>query len=188
MSRKQIKTVDVRTRRAWRRWLDEHHGSESAAWLIFHKRHTGIACMSYDDAVEEALCFGWVDSIIKRLDEDRYARKFTPRAPNSRWSTINRKRYADLKKRGLLAPPGLARLPTDRSGDPPKLSADVLPPYFKERLQANAAAWNYFHSLAPSYRTMYIAWVEAAKREETRERRIRESIDLLAAGKKLGMK
>jgi uncharacterized protein YdeI (YjbR/CyaY-like superfamily) len=183
-----MKTVDVRTRRDWRNWLARHHASEAEVWLVFHKRHTGVSCVSYGDAVEEALCFGWVDSLIKKLDESRYARKFTSRAENSRWSTINRKRYEDMKARGLMTPAGLKRAPTARSGDAPKVSVTAIPAYIERRLQANARAWQYFESLAPSYRRSFVAWIDAAKREETREKRIREAIELLAAGRKLGMK
>lgn len=120
MSAKNLSTLDVRSREQWRNWLRDHHDSESEIWLVFHKHHTPEKSISYDDIVEEALCFGWIDSIVKRLDDDRYARKFTPRKPDSKWSTINRRRYAGLKARGLLAAPGLERAPTSRSGDAPR--------------------------------------------------------------------
>lgn len=102
MSAKPIGKLEVRSRQEWRKWLKEHHAATRAIWLVFHKRHTGKWTLSYDDAVEEALCYGWIDSITRRLDDARYARQFTPRNPDSRWSTINRRRYADLKARGLL--------------------------------------------------------------------------------------
>ena len=88
----------------WRTWLNEHHDSESEVWLIFHKVHTGVKSLAYSDTLDEALCFGWVDSLVKRLDESRYALKFTPRRADSRWSTINRERYAALKAAGRLKP------------------------------------------------------------------------------------
>ena len=88
-----MKTLDVRTREKWRAWLAKHHDSESEIWLIFHKQHTGEASVAYQDALDEALCYGWIDSLIKRIDADRYARKFTPRTADSNWSTINVKRY-----------------------------------------------------------------------------------------------
>jgi len=155
---------------------------------VFHKRHTGITSIGYDDAVEEALCFGWIDSTIRRMDDARYVRKFTPRRANSKWSTINRRRYADLKSRGLLAAPGLKRAPTGRSGDLPSSSVSALPSYIEETLKTVPRAWQFFKELAPSYQRAYIGWIESAKREETREKRLRESLGLLAAGKKLGMK
>ena len=96
-----MKTLLVHTLEQWRDWLTEHHDSESEVWLIFHKLHTGVRSIAYWDALDEALCFGWVDSLVKRLDESRYARTFTPRKADSRWSTINRKRYAALKAAGL---------------------------------------------------------------------------------------
>ena len=106
MPTKAVRKLDVKSLVAWRNWLNTHHGSRSEIWLIFHKGHTGRASLGYNAAVEEALCFGWIDSLVKRLDDDRYARLFTPRKPDSRWSTANRRRYADLQKRGLLAAPG----------------------------------------------------------------------------------
>lgn len=178
----------MRSRQAWRQWLKKYWDSKPGIWLVFHKRHTGVDTLSYDDAVEEALCYGWVDSIIKRLDDDRYARKFTPRKADSRWSTVNRRRYASLKKRGLLAAPGLQRAPTGRSGDAPRPSVVRLPPYLEKALKKNARAWKNFQGLAPSYRRNYIGWIDSAKRQETRDKRLREAIGLLAAGEKLGLK
>ena len=188
MSAKPIEILDVQNRQRWRRWLEEQHDSRSEIWLLFHKRHTGKTTISYNDAVEEALCFGWIDSLVRRLDDDRYARKFTPRRADSKWSTINRQRYADLESRGLLAAPGLKRTPTSKSGDAARPSASVLPSYIEETLKGDSLAWRNFERLAPSYRRAYIGWIESAKREETKEKRLREALSLLVAGKKLGLK
>ena len=183
-----MKTLDVRDRKGWRRWLAKHHASSSEIWLVFHKRHTGRESLSYEASVDEALCFCWIDSLIKRLDDARYARKFTPRKADSKWSTANRRRYAKLETDGLLTPAGLERPPTDRSGDGPRPSAAVVPDYIEQAFRARKTAWNYFERLAPSYRRTYIAWIEAAKQEDTKRRRLREAIGLLATGKKLGLK
>lgn len=183
-----MKTLDVRTRAKWRAWLAKHHDSKSEVWFVFHKKHTGVSCVSYDEAVEEAICFGWIDSLVRRLDDDRYVQKFTPRKINSNWSTANRKRYSDLKKRGLLTQAGLNRAPPGRSGDAPRPSATRLPKYLERALKADERAWSFFEQLAPSYRRAYTGWIDSAKREETRARRIDEALRLLAAGKKLGMK
>lgn len=113
-----MKTFSPKTVDQWRRWLAEHHDSESEVWLVFHKLHTGVASIDYKDALDEALCFGWVDSLVKRLDCQRYARKFTPRGADSRWSAISRKRYAALKASGKLKPAGMNRAPTHRSYEP----------------------------------------------------------------------
>jgi len=188
MSAKAITTLDIRTRREWRKWLREHHNLDSEIWLIFHKRDTGVKSLSYDEAVEEALCYGWIDSIVRRLDDARYARKFTPRKADSKWSTANRRRYADLELRGLLAAPGFYRAPTSRSGDAPLPSGSQIPAYIEQALRANPRASKCFEQLAPSYRRAYIGWIDSAKRGQTKERRLREALNLLAAGKKLGLK
>jgi uncharacterized protein YdeI (YjbR/CyaY-like superfamily) len=107
-----MKTLFVQIVDQWRDWLAEHHDSESEVWLIFHKLHTGVVSIDYKDALDEALCFGWVNSLVKRLDDRRYTRKFTPRRADSRWSAANRKRYAELKASGRLKPAGLKRAPT----------------------------------------------------------------------------
>ena len=188
MHHKGMKILDVPSREAWRKWLAAHHEREAAIWLVFYNRHSGQPTIAYEDAVEEALCFGWVDSLIKRLDDARYARKFTPRKPDSRWSTINRRRYARLKAAGRLMPAGIARSPTRRSGDAPRPAASLTPRYIQSALAKNAAVRKYFESLAPSYRRLYILWIDSAKQEATKRKRLAKAIELLAAGKKLGLK
>ena len=188
MSVTPLKTLDVRSREEWRNWLRKHHAADSLVWLVFAKRSTAEKSISYDCAVEEALCFGWIDSIVKRLDDDRYARKFTPRKPDSKWSTINRRRYAKLKARGLLAEAGRKRSPTGRSGDQPRPSLSAIPSLIETQLKADQRAWAHFEQLAPSYRRAYIAWIDSAKREETKQKRIREATGLLRSGRKLGLK
>jgi uncharacterized protein YdeI (YjbR/CyaY-like superfamily) len=186
-----MKTLLVRTIDQWRDWLAMHHASESEVWLIFHKRQTGAVSIDYKDALDEALCFGWVDSLVKRLDDRRYARKFTPRRPDSRWSAVNRKRYAELKMEGRLKPPGIERPPTNRGYGPrpPRLAMpSKLPAYIQEALRNHPTAMHHFEALAPSQRRRYFAWIESAKREETKRRRLEEAIRLLASGKVLGLK
>jgi uncharacterized protein YdeI (YjbR/CyaY-like superfamily) len=179
--------LDVRTREQWRQWLAKHHASSPGIWLVRHKQHTGVKSMSYEDVAREALCFGWVDSLIKRLDHDRYAIKVTPRKPTSKWSNINRRRWNELKEAGLLAAPGLAAAPTGNSY-PPHPPIPALPGYVAKAFKKNLRAWQHFQALAPTHRRDFVVWIHTAKRPETRERRIRESIELLSAGKKLGLK
>jgi uncharacterized protein YdeI (YjbR/CyaY-like superfamily) len=175
------------SRQQWRAWLATHHASSPGIWLVFHKDHTGVPSIPYEDAVREALCFGWIDSLIKRLDDDRYARKFTPRKPSSKWSDINRARWTELQNAGRLAAPGLAAAPTKNRYAPPPAIPE-LPAYIAEAIKTNSKAWRYFQELAPTHRRYFVAWIHTAKRPETRETRLRESIALLAAGKKLGLK
>ena len=147
--------------------------------------------IDYKDALDEALCFGWVDSLVKRLDGRRYARKFTPRRPDSRWSATNRKRYEALKAGGRLKPAGIERAPTDRGYGPrpPRLPLPSrLPPYIQTALRKHPAASRHFEALTPSQRRRYFAWIESAKREDTKLRRLQEAIGLLANGKLLGLK
>lgn len=185
--RTELLTLDIRNRYQWRVWLRKHHASSPGVWLVFYKDHTAVRCMSYEDAVGEALCFGWIDSLIKRLDHDRYARKFTPRKPTSKWSAINRKRWGELKTASLLTSAGLAAAPTDNICTPPPAIPN-LPAYITKALRRNLKAWTFFQELARGYRRHFVAWIHTAKRLETREKRIRESIALLAAGKRLGLK
>jgi len=179
--------LDVRTRQRWRQWLAKHHASSAGIWLVRHKQHTAVNSMSYEDLVCEALCFGWVDSLIKRLDNKRYAIKVTPRKPTSKWSDINRRRWKELKAAGLLALAGLNAAPTaNRYAAHPAIPE--LPGNVAKAIRTNLKAWQFFQQLAPTYRRDFVVWIHTAKRPETREKRIRESIALLAAGKKLGLK
>lgn len=114
----ELTTLDVRILQQWRTWLAKHHAFSPGIWLVFRKGSKGAESMPYEDAVREALCFGWIDSLIKRIDDERYARKFTPRQPTSKWSDSNRKRRAELKAAGLLAPAGLEAAPTDNAYAP----------------------------------------------------------------------
>src|SRR5262245_30675392 len=111
----ELMTVTIPNRRQWRAWLKQHHASSPGIWLVCHKDHTGVKTMPYEDIVREALCFGWIDSLVKRLDDERYARKITPRKPTSKWSAINRKRWAELNAAGELARAGRAAMPTSNN-------------------------------------------------------------------------
>ena len=157
-----VKTLVAQTADQWHKWLDEQNDSESEVWLIFYRLHTRVGSRAYLDALDEALCFGWVDSLVKRLDDSRYARKFTPRKADSRWSTINRKRYAALKASGRLQPCGINRAPTDRSYGPrpPRFQMPAtVPRYTQAALRKQSAAWRYFQGLEPSHRRRYVGWI-----------------------------
>ncbi len=131
------------------------------------------------------MCYGWIDSLIKRIDDDRYARKFTPRKADSNWSSANVKRYAALKKANRLVAPGLERSPEGRPiVDTPRPTGARL---YRERHQKNARAWKFFEGLAPSYRRLYVRWVDEAKRDETKQRRLGQVIEMLKIGRKPGL-
>ena len=186
------KTLYVTSREEWRVWLTTHHQSETEVWLIFYKKHSGQPRISYDHAVEEALCFGWIDSIVKRIDDEKFAQKFTPRRDGSRWSALNVRRLRKLIREGRMTEAGLVKVDrTTLSGRPrakPSGGDMDIPRVAKQALMANAKAWRNFRSLTPSRRNAYIRLMTDAKTEETRERRLREAITLLKQNKKLGLK
>jgi uncharacterized protein YdeI (YjbR/CyaY-like superfamily) len=183
----ELTTLHFRNRKEWRTWLGKNHTSSPGIWFVFFKSHAAQKSIPYEEMVREALCFGWIDSLVKRLDDDRYTVKVTPRKPTSKWSALNRKRWAELKAADLLAAAGLAAAPTNNTYAA-KPTIPELPNYIAKAFQEDAKAWKFFQDLAPSYRRYFVAWIHTAKRPETREKRIRESIRLLAAGKKLGLK
>jgi uncharacterized protein YdeI (YjbR/CyaY-like superfamily) len=183
----ELATLQVTTRRQWRAWLTKRHSSSPGIWLVFHKAHAGAKSILYEDMVREALCFGWIDSLVKRLDDDRFAIKVTPRKPASKWSAINRKRWQELEASGLLTPAGLAAAPT-KNTYAPRPVIPGLPGYIAKAFKANSDAWRFFRELAPTCRRDFVVWIHIARRPETRDKRIRESVALLAAGKKLGLK
>ncbi len=189
MPAKVTRTIDIRSRKAWRTWLERNHSSAAEIWLVFHKQHTGTLAVEYEAAVEEALCFGWVDSLVRRLDENRFARKFTPRRTDSVWSESNRRRYAEVAARGLLAPSGRARPPTGRVPDPPaRRMFATVPTYIARAFKSEPRAWATFERLTQEQRHKYLGWIDAAKRDDTKTRRLAESVRLLARGEKLGLK
>jgi uncharacterized protein YdeI (YjbR/CyaY-like superfamily) len=191
---KKIQSIHMRTRTSWRAWLKKNHNKEAGVWLVFYKRQTGRSSIPYEDAVEEALCFGWIDSIIRRMDANRYSRKFTPRKPGSRWSALNKRRAEKMIREGRMTAAGLVRRGDSGPGDdygrtPESKERDlVIPGYFKKALLDNPKAWIYFRALAPSYRRGYLLWIKAAKTEETRKRRLAEAVRLLQENKKLGLR
>ncbi|HWG76981.1 MAG TPA: YdeI/OmpD-associated family protein [Steroidobacteraceae bacterium] len=185
--RSKLGTLQVHDRKQWRLWLTKNHATSNGVWLVYYKGHTAVKSIPYEHSLREALCFGWIDSLIKRLDDDRYARKFTPRKPQSKWSQTNRKLWARLKREGLLEPAGLARAPTQNHyGRRPDIPE--LPAYMARALRANPTAWRFFQGLARTYQRPFVMWVHTAKRQATREKRLHEAITLLASGKKLGLK
>jgi uncharacterized protein YdeI (YjbR/CyaY-like superfamily) len=189
-----MNTLHVVKRGAWRAWLKANGGKEKEIWLVFYKKHTGQARLAYEDAVEEALCFGWIDSIVKRLDDETYARKFTPRNLGSKWSELNIRRAKKMIAAGLMTAAGLALIdPALLHCRPAKPRAvpygkEPIPAFILEALAADAKAAAFFAGLAPSYRRLYVRWVGSAKKEETRGKRLAEMLATLRAGRKLGLK
>lgn len=188
-----MKQLYVTNRNEWRRWLQRHYAKEIEIWLIFYKKETSRPTIPYGAAVEEALCFGWIDSIIKKIDDTRYARKFTPRKDQSKWSELNRKRACKMIKAGRMTEAGFSKIQIAKQTKRwdqhvrPKIDFDV-PPELTNALNKNHQAKENFEKLAPTYRKQYIGWINIAKKPETKKKRIAESIALLQKGRKLGLK
>jgi len=185
--------LHVTNRKEWREWLRENHGTKKEVWLIYYKEHTGKPRIPYEDAVEEALCFGWIDSTVKKIDDAKFAQKFTARKGNSRWSETNKKRAKRMIKEGKMTEAGLQKIrEAKRSGEWSKTRVRrmklAFPPDLHIQLTANKKALDNFNRLADGYKRLFVAWVTNAKREETRQRRLTEAIKLLEQNKKLGMK
>jgi uncharacterized protein YdeI (YjbR/CyaY-like superfamily) len=185
---KTPKTLYVTNRDEWRAWLEKHHSTEAEVWLVYYKKYSGRPRIPYDDAVEEALCFGWIDSNIQRIDDEKYAQKFTPRRVGSKWSELNKRRVAKLIEAGQMTEAGLSKVTVPLTQRAQPKSDPVLPSSVKRALKRNKQAWDNFTKLAQSYRRSYIRWITAAKTEETRDRRVKEAVALLEKNQKLGMK
>jgi uncharacterized protein YdeI (YjbR/CyaY-like superfamily) len=188
-----MQTLYVTDRQQWRDWLSEHHAAEKEVWLLYYKKHTGKPRIPYDDAVEEAICFGWIDSTVRRIDDETYAQRFTPRTDPYRWSDSNVRRARSMIEAGKMTSAGLDRIKVDldaapsgradaRAGEEP-----VLPEHLERLIRGNARAWAGFTGLTDAQRRLYIRWIMDAKKDETRLRRVRSAIELLEQGKKLGM-
>ena len=190
-----IDSIYLSTRKQWREWLREYHQTETVIWLEYYKKHTGKPSIPYNDAVEEALCFGWIDSTVRRIDAERYMQKFTPRKMKSTWSVSNVIRVEKLIKQEKMTAKGLElyqyakkqNLLPDASLKQ-KPGVPDTPSWFEEALDKNPAARSHFYKLAAYHRRNYIGWIMDAKQVETKLRRLGEAIDMLSKGEKLGMK
>lgn len=179
------KRVHITTREEWREWLSENHRSENEIWLVYFKKHTGKPRVAYNDAVEEALCFGWIDSIVHRIDENRYEQKFTPRKPDSSWSPSNIQRMKKLLNENKVTEAGLklwkkaeqcGALSDVKIREKVSTKNLVVPDDLRCALQLSETAYGNWDAFAPSHKNRYIAWIEQAKRKETRLKRIAEVV------------
>jgi uncharacterized protein YdeI (YjbR/CyaY-like superfamily) len=178
--------VEVPDRAAWRRWLCERHQQRDAIWLVLHKKTSDGTSPSYEEAVEEALCFGWIDSTVNRLDERRNLQLFAPRRLRSTWSRSNKERVARLEREGLLAPAGVAAVEVAKAnGSWAALDAVERleePPELAAALDADASARANWNGFSASSRKAILWWVTSARRPETRARRIEQTARMAAKG------
>jgi uncharacterized protein YdeI (YjbR/CyaY-like superfamily) len=181
------------SRAEWRDWLKKHHASHSEVWLHYFKKHTGKRSVTYLESLEEALCFGWIDGLKRRVDDERYAHRFTPRRAKSKWSPQNIRLAQQLVDEGKMTEAGRAafenRIAYDDGFLEKRSQAELPEPReFTDALEDNPRARQNFQAMAPGYRKQYIGWISAAKRSETRSKRVAEAIRMLEQNKKPGMK
>lgn len=171
---------------AWRAWLEEHHATEREAWLIHTKKGVGEPGLSYEEAVEEALCFGWIDGLLHRVDGERYALRYSPRKPRSTWSASNLRRVEKLLAEGRMAPAGLARVAEAKENGEwdaatARENVDAIPADLAEALKRQGVGAA-FKRWPASRKKQYLYWLSSAKRPETRQKRLRAIVEMAAAG------
>ena len=173
-----------RTRAAWRRWLQANHSKRTGVWLMYYRKGTATRSVSYIEAVEEALCFGWIDSIVKSVDSESYVQLFTPRKPKSSWSSTNKARVQRLIAAGLMTPAGLEKIELAKNNGSweslDSVEALEVPDDFRRALNRNRKALANFEAFSPSKRKALLYRISGAKRAETRARRIQLAVELAA--------
>ncbi len=179
-------------RNEWRTWLAENYAVAKELWLVFHKKHTGKPGLTYDEAVEEALCFGWIDGILKRLDDEKHMTRFCPRRKNSIWSERNKERVRRMIEAGRMTEAGLAKVREAKKNGQWDKAAEredvtIMPGELAEALAQDERVRLNFEKLAPSYRRQFIYWIGTAKREETRRKRVAAAIRMIRENKRLGI-
>jgi uncharacterized protein YdeI (YjbR/CyaY-like superfamily) len=177
-----VKAFHAKTRKAWRNWLEKNHAKAKGIWLIIYHRKSKTASVYNSDAVEEALCFGWIDSIKKKRDAESAFQFFSPRKPKSTWSKINRDRIEKLTEQGLIAPQGQAMIDHAKKTGTWTAMVEVqqmiIPPDLKKLFDKNAKAFKNFQAFPPSSKQIILAWILNAKKPDTRTKRIKETVAL----------
>ena len=173
----------------FRKWLEKNHRTENELIVGYYKRETGKPSMTWPESVDQALCFGWIDGIRRKLDAESYCIRFTPRRPGSNWSKLNISKVEEMKKAGLMTQAGLELYNNrkDSSGERysyENLSAE-LPPELEKTFRKNRKAWAFFQKQAPSYRKVRIYWIMSSKQEQTRLNRLNKLIEASAAGNRI---
>jgi len=178
------KTFYTESRKAWRAWLSKNHAKEKEIWLVYYRKATGKPRISYNDAVEEALCFGWIDSTAKRVDDERFAQRFSPRRPGSELSQMNKERRKKLISEGRITEAGLAAVSHAFKAD----EEYIFPEEILEEIRKDKKAWKNFQELPESYKRVRIAYIESRKHqgEEMFEKSLKHFIKMTAKGKRFG--
>ena len=180
-----------KNRTEWREWLEKHHEVEKELWLIYYKKHCGKESIQYEEAVEEALCYGWIDSKVKRIDDERYLQRYTPRKSKSNWSKSNKRRVEKLIDNDQMTKAGLSVINAAKQDGSWEILDDietgaVIPDDLAEAFVKNPIAMKFFNSLSPSHQKQYLWWLKSAKKSETRNNRLLSIIERCERGVKPG--
>ena len=181
----RLASVEAADRATWRAWLRRHHRTSPGIWLVYRKKHSATPSVTYEEAVQEALCHGWIDSLVRTVDHERYRQVFTPRKPGSGWSAANKRRVARLVAEGRMQPAGLAKVKAAQA-DGSWRSLDTaesltVPPELRRALAAGGPALRNFRGYPASLRKAMIYWIASAKRPETRTRRLARLVSYAAS-------
>lgn len=187
-------TLYVTTRKEWRAWLAQHHKTKTEIWLVYHRKASGKPRLPYNDAVEEALCYGWIDSTYKPIDSESHAQRFSPRRKGSPVSPMNKERIRRLISRKKMTKAGMASIEQELTEDLKKISASKqlekfeLPDDIRDALQADALVWKNYQKFPESYKRIRVGWIDGARhRPEEFEKRLRFFLKMTGAGKRYGM-
>jgi uncharacterized protein YdeI (YjbR/CyaY-like superfamily) len=164
-------------REEWRKWLEENHSSQKEAWVVIYKKKTGRNGLKYPEAVEEAICFGWIDSKMQSIDTSRFRQRFSPRKKNSSWSKSNKETAEKMMQKGKMAPAGFEAITEAKSNGKwdaaySSRTAPAIPKDLTKALKENECAWKNFKEFSNSAKLQYVYWVNSAKKDETRQKRI----------------
>jgi len=186
------KTLYVSTRKAWRSWLAKHHATEKEIWLIYYKKESGKPRIPYNDAVEEALCYGWIDSILKPIDGEKYSQRFSPRKAKAKWSPMNIERLRRLLRQKMVAKAGMHAakdaLETLRRQRTDRKSRVVIPPDILKTLKTDPTTWKNFSRFPASYKRIRIGWIDGSRhRPQAFQQRLRYFLKMTAQNKRFGM-
>lgn len=179
---KDLPVIIPKTRATWRKWLEKHHDSTKAIWLVMYSKESSVKSITYPEAVEEALCFGWIDSVVYKRDEHSRYQYFTKRKPKSMWSALNKKRVAAMIEQGLMMKAGQAMIDLAKKTGTwdtlTEIDKHTVPPDLQKALDKNKSALKNYTAFPPSARHVILAWIQDAKRPETRQKRIDETVTL----------
>ena len=181
--------LKVKDRAGWRAWLEKHHAAENEVWLLLYKKRAARPGLSLDDAVEEAICFGWIDGKLRRIDDQKHILRFTPRRRGSIWSESNKARVRKMIEQGLMTRAGLTKVAEAKENgewDRAALREDAtaIPPDLRRALRSGRMTRTDFEKLAPSLRKQYLHWIASAKTDPTRQKRIAQTVRVVEAKKR----